>query len=61
MPAQPNSRLGQVRHGPGGGLYRIFATADSTQNTFFGIECVEPPGGGCRHCIDRHKINKVDE
>ena len=39
-------RLGQLRHGPGGGLYRIIATADSTHNTFFGIEDIEPPGGG---------------
>lgn len=40
------SRLGQLRHGPAGGLYRIIATADSTQNTHFIIECTEPPGGG---------------
>ena len=54
MPTQSASRLGQFRHGPGGGLYRIIATADSTGNTFFGAEIVEGPGGGTPlHCHSR--------
>ncbi|MEK6703507.1 MAG: cupin domain-containing protein [Planctomycetota bacterium] len=57
MPANTPSRLGQLRHGPGGGLYRIIATADSTNNTLFGIECVEPPGGG----TPLHRHTREDE
>src|SRR5882724_12723554 len=54
MPSNPASRLGQLRHGPGGATYRIIATADSTANTFFGIENIEPPGGGTPlHCHTR--------
>ena len=56
MPTNPASRLGQLRHGPGGGRYRIIATADSTHNTFFAMEIVEAPGGGpplhCHSCED---------
>lgn len=48
------SRLGQQRHGPGGGLYRIVATADSTGNAVFAMENTEPPGGGPPlHCHAR--------
>ena len=46
MATVPTSRLGQHRYGPGGGRYRFIATGDSTQNTFVGLENVEPPGGG---------------
>ncbi len=54
MPAPATSRLGQLRHGPGGGRYRIIATADSTNNTLFAIENIEPPGGGTPlHCHSR--------
>src|SRR6185369_2509100 len=53
MPAT-TSRLHQLRHGPGGATYRIIATADSTNNTFFALECAEPPGGGTPlHCHTR--------
>ena len=53
MPTPP-SRLGQLRYGPGGGLYHILATADSTNNTFFAMENIEPPGGGPPlHCHSR--------
>jgi mannose-6-phosphate isomerase-like protein (cupin superfamily) len=53
-PSIPTSRLGQLRHGPGGGLYRFIATADSTANTFFALEIVEHPGGGTPlHCHSR--------
>lgn len=45
-PAPTTTRLGQPRFGPGGGRYRIIATADSTANTLFAIECIEPAGGG---------------
>ena len=46
-----SSRLGQIRHGPGGGVSRIIATAESTHNTFFAFEEMEPPGGGTPlHC-----------
>lgn len=35
-----------VRYGPGGGVYRIVATASQTRNTHFAFEAIEPPGGG---------------
>jgi quercetin dioxygenase-like cupin family protein len=54
MPTHPASRLGQPRHGPGGGRYRFIATADSTQNSFCALEIVEHPGGGTPlHCHSR--------
>ena len=40
------SRLGQTRHGPGGAIHRIIATAESTNGTFFALDDLEPPGGG---------------
>jgi quercetin dioxygenase-like cupin family protein len=39
-------RIGQIRYGPGGGVYRIVATPSQTQNTHFAFEATEPPGGG---------------
>jgi quercetin dioxygenase-like cupin family protein len=36
----------KVRYGPGGGIYRIVATAAETQNRIFAFEATEPPGGG---------------
>lgn len=36
----------RVRFGPGGGVYRIVATAAETGNTHFAFEAAEPPGGG---------------
>ena len=36
----------RVRFGPGGGVYRIVATAEETGNTHFAFEASEPPGGG---------------
>ena len=48
------SRLGQTRHGPGGGRHRFIATADSTANAFCAMEIVEAPGGGPPlHCHSR--------
>jgi quercetin dioxygenase-like cupin family protein len=38
--------LERVRYGPGGGVYRIVATAEETGNTHFAFEAIEPPGGG---------------
>jgi quercetin dioxygenase-like cupin family protein len=50
MSAQTQSatldKIGQVRYGPGGGIYRIVATPAQTGNTFFAFEATEPPGGG---------------
>jgi uncharacterized cupin superfamily protein len=34
------------RFGPGGGYYRILATAQETGGRHFALEAVEPPGGG---------------
>jgi mannose-6-phosphate isomerase-like protein (cupin superfamily) len=56
MPA-PASRLGQHRYGPGGGRYRIIATADSTRNSFFALEILEPPGAG----TPLHRHSREDE
>jgi quercetin dioxygenase-like cupin family protein len=39
-------RIGDVRYGPGGGVYHIVGTAAQTGNTHFGFEAPEPPGGG---------------
>ena len=39
-------RLGQIRHGPGGAVYRIVATCNGTGRCHFAIEGTEPPGGG---------------
>ena len=36
----------RLRFGPGGGLYKIVATAAETANTIFAFEAFEPPGGG---------------
>jgi quercetin dioxygenase-like cupin family protein len=41
-----NDPLGQIRYGPGGGVYRIVATPSQTRNTHFAFEATEPPGGG---------------
>ena len=38
--------LEKVRYGPGGGVYKIVATAAETGNTHFAFEAIEPPGGG---------------
>jgi quercetin dioxygenase-like cupin family protein len=38
--------LEKVRFGPGGGVYKIVATAAETRNTHFAFEAIEPPGGG---------------
>lgn len=38
--------LDRIRFGPGGGVYRIVATAAETQNRHFVFEAIEPPGGG---------------
>jgi quercetin dioxygenase-like cupin family protein len=38
--------LEKVRFGPGGGVYKIVATARETNNTHFAFEAIEPPGGG---------------
>jgi quercetin dioxygenase-like cupin family protein len=38
--------LERIRFGPGGGVYRIVATASETGNTHFAFEAIEPPGGG---------------
>lgn len=38
--------VSRVRFGPGGGVYRIVATAAETGNTHFAFEASEPPGGG---------------
>jgi quercetin dioxygenase-like cupin family protein len=38
--------LERIRFGPGGGVYRIVATAAETGNTHFAFEAIEPPGGG---------------
>ena len=38
--------LEKVRFGPGGGVYKIVASAAETQNTHFAFEAIEPPGGG---------------
>jgi quercetin dioxygenase-like cupin family protein len=35
-----------LRYGPGGGQYRIVATAGDTGNRHFAFEATEPPGGG---------------
>jgi quercetin dioxygenase-like cupin family protein len=57
MPTPTTSRLGQLRHGPGGGVYRIIATGDSTGNTFVAMENIEPPGGG----TPLHRHSREDE
>lgn len=36
----------RVRYGPGGGVYRIVATAAETSGGIFAFEAYEPPGGG---------------
>src|SRR5262245_11407854 len=38
--------LEKIRYGPGGGVYKIVATAAETGNTHFAFEAIEPPGGG---------------
>ena len=38
--------LERVRFGPGGGVYKIVATAAETANHHFAFEAIEPPGGG---------------
>ena len=38
--------LEKVRFGPGGGVYKIVASAAETNNTHFAFEAIEPPGGG---------------
>jgi uncharacterized cupin superfamily protein len=38
--------LEKIRYGPGGGVYKIVATAAATRNTHFAFEAIEPPGGG---------------
>jgi len=38
--------LEKIRYGPGGGVYKIVATAAETRNTHFAFEAIEPPGGG---------------
>ena len=38
--------LEKIRYGPGGGVYKIVATAAQTNNTHFAFEAIEPPGGG---------------
>jgi uncharacterized cupin superfamily protein len=38
--------LERIRYGPGGGVYKIVATAAQTNNTHFAFEAIEPPGGG---------------
>lgn len=37
---------GRLRYGPGGGRYRIVATAGETAHRHFVMEASEPPGGG---------------
>jgi uncharacterized cupin superfamily protein len=39
-------QIGQVRYGPGGGVYQIVASSSETGNTHFAFEAIEPPGGG---------------
>ena len=34
------------RFGPGGGIYRILMRAEETSGRHFGVEAIEPPGGG---------------
>jgi len=38
--------LEKIRYGPGGGVYKIVATAAQTNNIHFAFEAIEPPGGG---------------
>ena len=38
--------LEKVRFGPGGGVYKIVASAAETDDTHFAFEAIEPPGGG---------------
>jgi mannose-6-phosphate isomerase-like protein (cupin superfamily) len=38
--------LEKVRFGPGGGVYKIVASAAETNNMHFAFEAIEPPGGG---------------
>ncbi len=38
-------RLDQIRHGPGGAVYRIIATCSGTGRCHFAMEGTEPPGG----------------
>ncbi len=44
--AEKADKTGRMRHGPGGGVYRIVATAAQTDNRHFAMEVMEPPGGG---------------
>lgn len=44
--ATANAAGQRIRYGPGGGVYRIVATADETGNRHFAFEASEPPGGG---------------
>jgi quercetin dioxygenase-like cupin family protein len=38
--------LEKIRYGPGGGVYKIVATAAETRNMHFAFEAIEPAGGG---------------
>jgi mannose-6-phosphate isomerase-like protein (cupin superfamily) len=44
--AEQTTTTHDVRYGPGGGVYRVAATAGATLNTIFAFEAYEPPGGG---------------
>ena len=40
------NRTAGVYYGPGGGIYRVVATAEQTGSVHFAFEATEPPGGG---------------
>lgn len=44
--AEQTTTTHDVRYGPGGGVYRVAATAGATLDTIFAFEAYEPPGGG---------------
>jgi hypothetical protein len=39
-------RSGAIFYGLGGGIYRVVAACEQTDNAFFAFEATEPPGGG---------------
>jgi hypothetical protein len=48
-----NKTVGELRYGPGGGVYRVTVTPEQTSNTHFAFEATEPPGGGPPLCTSR--------
>jgi hypothetical protein len=38
--------IGAMSYGPRGGIYRVVASREQTDDAFFAFEATEPPGGG---------------